>query len=156
MPRLHKKRAAIAIAGAVIVLMAATAAALWTSRGSGTGRAQAVTAVDATTTAADGTAELYPGFEGGDLYFEISNPNSYAITYTGMESATVTSSDETGCPASNVQVDTDLTGLSLASPPGASGSLTIPDVVSMDAAAPDGCQGATFEVEITLTGTQSS
>jgi hypothetical protein len=33
--------------------------------------------------------------------------------------------------------------------------LSIADVVTMILAAPDGCQGASFDIALTLTGTQS-
>ena len=47
-------------------------------------------------------------------------------------------------------------GLSLAAPANSTtGQLSIANVVSMAAGAPDGCQGVTFTVALTLTGTQS-
>lgn len=151
----NKKRL---IAGGVLVAVVgsgAVAYAAWGGTATGPGRARATTTVQATITAVDGAPDLYPGFTDGDVFFTITNPNAFEITYTAMTAATVTSSDETNCPAANVTVD-PATGLSLVSPPGVSETLSIADVVSMSVAAPDGCQGASFDIALTLTGQQSA
>lgn len=103
----------------------------------------------------DGTPDLYPGFTDGDVAFTIQNDNPYAVEFTHMTPGTVTSSDEASCPASNVTVDS-ATGLSLTVAAGTtSGTLTIEDVVTMDVGAPDGCQGSTFDIDLTLDGMQT-
>jgi hypothetical protein len=49
-----------------------------------------------------------------------------------------------------------VTGLSLTVPANTtSGQLSIPNVASMVASAPDGCQGMGFDVFLTLTGVRS-
>ena len=138
-----------------IVVSGGVAYAQWSGSATGTGRARATTSVEATINPADGAPDLYPGFADGDVSFTVTNPNAFAITYTDMTAGTVTSTDETNCPAANVTVE-PATELSLASPPGASGTLSIADVVTMSADAPDGCQGVSFNIALTLTGEQSA
>lgn len=152
MTRKHK----IGIAGilAALLLGGGVALALWSTTGIGTGSAKADTAQTATVTAATGTADLYPGFTGGDVYFTVTNPNPYDVEFSAMTAGTITSSDPVNCPASNVSV-TGATGLALAVPANSTSStLSIPNVVSMALAAPNGCQGVSFTIALQLTGSQ--
>lgn len=149
------KRKFIIAASVLAITLGGIAVALWTASGSGSGRARAVTAQTVTVNATTGTADLYPGFTGGDLYFTLTNPNPYNVNFTAMTAGSVTSSDPTNCPTSNVSVS-NATGLSLPVSGGAtSGTLSIADVVSMASAAPNGCQGVTFDIAVTLSGTQT-
>jgi hypothetical protein len=108
-----------------------------------------------TVTAATGAADLYPGFTGGDVFFTITNPNPYPVTFTSMTAGTVTSSNPAACPSTNVSV-ANASGLSLAAAASStSGTQSIANVVTMAAGAPDGCQGATFTINLTLSGSQS-
>lgn len=151
-----KKKLVVGVGAALAVIGGgAVAYAEWSGTATGTGRARALTTVQATISPSDGAPDLYPGFTDGDVSFTITNPNPFAITYTDMTPGTVTSSDETACPASNVTVDS-AGSLSLASPPGASQVLSIADVVNMAADAPDGCQGVSFGIALTLTGVQTA
>ena len=129
--------------------------ASWSSTASGSGRAASLTAQNVTINATTGTTDLYPGFNDGDVHFTLTNTNPYAITFTSMASGTVTSSDETACPASNVTVDSSKTGLTLAVGANTtSAARSIADVVNMSHGAPDGCQGKFFTIELTLAGNQ--
>ena len=154
--KLTKPRKTVAALVAGVLLISGVAAfALWSSTGTGSGNARALSAVDITVTATTGAADLYPGFTDGDVFFTSANTNPYPVTFTSMTSGTVTSGDEVNCPASNVTV-ANATGLSLLVPAGATAEPgTIADVVTMDAAAPDGCQGVVFTIGLTLTGVQS-
>jgi hypothetical protein len=146
----------LVIVGAVVavVLTASVAYALWPATGSGSGRARAVTAQAITVTAATGAADLYPGFAGGDVFFTMTNANPYAATFTAMTPGAVTSSDPTNCPASNVSV-VSATGLNLnVAGNTTSPTVSIADVVTMASAAPDGCQGVSFTITLSLTGSQ--
>jgi hypothetical protein len=130
--------------------------AAWTSSGVGRGRAGAVTAVTLTVNAATGTADLYPGATSGAASFTITNTNPYPVTFTTMTlGSAITNTipgDATACPPTNVSA-TGATGLSLSVAANAtSPMLSIPNIVSMALAAPDGCQGKTFEIPLTLTG----
>jgi len=145
---------AMAIVG-VIVTGGGIAAALWSANGSGPGQAKALSAQSLTVTAATGAADLYPGFTGGDVFFTITNPNPYPVTFTSMTAGTVTSSNPAACPSANVSV-ANASGLSLAAAASStSGTQSIANVVTMAAGAPDGCQGATFTINLTLSGSQS-
>jgi hypothetical protein len=157
-PNLKRSRKLLFAAGIMggVLALSGVALALWTSTGSGSGRAQSLSAVGVTVTATTGTADLYPGFANGDAYFTLTNTNPYPIRFTSMTSGTVTSSDTTACPSSNVTVDGSASGLTLdVAANSTSAPLSIADVVNMDVAAPDGCQGKTFNIALTLTGSQT-
>ena len=150
----RRTKIAGALAAGVMLLGGGIAGALWSANGGGTGQAKALSANTLTVSAATGAADLYPGFTGGDAFFTITNTNPYPVTFASMTAGAVTSSDPTGCPASNVSV-TNAAGLSLAVGANAtSATLSIADVVTMVATAPDGCQGATFDIAMTLSGSQ--
>ena len=155
MKSLKMKVAAVAIT-AVAVIGGSMAYALWSSTGLGSGNAKALSAVDVTVTAATGAADLYPGFADGDVHFTLTNTNPYAIDFASMTPGTITSSDETNCPASNLTVDTVASGLGLSVAANASNvANSIPDVVTLDSDAPNGCQDVTFTIALTLTGSQA-
>ena len=154
----------IVAGGAALALLVTSgvAFALWSGQGTGSGRAQATTAVTATVTPVDCTvapacADLYPGFTEGDVYFTITNDNPYDITFDGMTAGAITVDVDHAedCLATNITVESPVSGLSLVAPASSTtGQLSIDDVVTMDDAAPDGCQGASFDIVLTLTGTQ--
>ncbi|MCB1002862.1 MAG: hypothetical protein KDB35_01630 [Acidimicrobiales bacterium] len=149
----RNKIAALVIA-ITVLLTAGLAVALWTADGTGSGNARALTAQTITVNATTGAADLYPGFTDGDVHFTLTNPNPYDVEFDSMTPGAITSSDPVNCPASNVSAVGD-TGLSLpVSANSTSGAQSIQDVVSMSAAAPDGCQGVTFTIALTLTGSQ--
>jgi hypothetical protein len=154
--RIHVSRKFVISAVAVFAgLTVGIAAAMWTSSGSGPGRSQARTAQSVTVSAATGTADLYPGFADGDVYFTLTNTNPYPITFTAADAGAITSSDPTGCPASLLTVDDVASGLALAVDANdTSATLSVADVVTLDASAPDACQGVSFTIALTLTGSQ--
>jgi hypothetical protein len=150
----RRKKIAAGLALGVMLLGGGIAAALWSAGGSGPSQAKAVTAQTLTVTAATGAADLYPGFTGGDVFFTVTNANPYPVTFASMTAGAVTSSNAGGCPSSNVSV-ANASGLSLAVAANAtSATLSIVDVVTMVAGAPDACQGVTFTIALTLTGSQ--
>ncbi|HEX2784577.1 MAG TPA: hypothetical protein VHN36_13410 [Ilumatobacteraceae bacterium] len=152
--RLSKYKLA-ALLGVSLTLVGAAAYALWTSTGTGGAGAKALTAQTITVSASSGTADLYPGFTQGDLFFTSANTNPYPVTFTSMTPGSITSSDQTNCPAANVSV-VSASGLSIVVPAGATASPgTVANVVTMAAGAPDGCQGVVFTISLTLTGSQS-
>jgi len=154
MKKLNPKVAA-GIIGLVFTLIAGVAFAAWTADGTGSANARARTASTITVTAVTGTADLYPGFNDGDLSFTLTNANPYPVTFTSMTPGAITSSAPGACPSSNLTVDT-ASGLSLPVAASAtSGTQSIADVVNLASTAPDGCQGVVFTVAVTLTGSQS-
>ena len=148
------KKVAVAGVGVGAVIGGTMAYALWSSTGTGSGNAKALSAQAITVTAATGAADLYPGFTQGDVFFTVTNTNPYAVTFTGMTAGTVVSGDPTNCPASNVTVANPTISVAVAA--GATNaSKSIADVVTMVSGAPDGCQGVTFTIPLTLTGSQN-
>lgn len=147
-------RVAAVVIGTTVVLTAGLAVALWTSNGSGSGTARSLSAQTVTVNATTGAADLYPGFAGGDAHFTLTNANPYAIQFTDMTSGAITSSNPGACPASNLTVAPS-SGLTLnVAANTTSGAQSIADVVTLASAAPDGCQGVTFTIALSLTGTQ--
>ena len=73
------------LAGSLAVGGAVTA--LWSANGAGGGQARALAAQSVTVNAATATADLYPGFSGGDLFFTLTNPNPYPVQFTAMTRA---------------------------------------------------------------------
>ena len=153
---MSRKRSVVsAVLVGVMLTGGGIAAALWTANGSGSGQSKALSAQALTVTAATGAADLYPGFNAGDVFFTITNPNPYPVTFTSMTAGAITSSNPGGCPSSNITV-AGASGLSLAAAANStSGTQSIVDVVTMAATAPDACQGATFTISLTLSGSQS-
>ena len=148
-------KVAAGLIGLIFTLIAGVAFAAWTADGTGSANARARTAAPITVTAVTGTADLYPGFTDGDLSFTLTNTNPYPVTFSAMTPGAITSSSPVACPSSNLTVDT-ASGLSLPVAANAtSGTQSIADVVTLDSRAPDGCQGVTFTVAVTLTGSQS-
>lgn len=146
-----------ASAALVVGLVAGTgiAVAQWNSSGEGGGDATAQRAISVTLDAGTGVADLYPGFAGGDVSVTLDNPNPYPVRFTSLTTGVVTSSNETACPATSVRVraaeDIDL----LVPAQVTDHPATIGDVVAMATSAPDGCQGATFTIQVTLGGAQA-
>jgi hypothetical protein len=155
MNRNHRRLLVFGVAGIVLTLVVGVAYATWTSNGNGFGRTRVTQAVAATVDPANGEADLYPGFDEGDIAFTVTNPNPYPITFTDMTAGAVTSSDEAACPAATITVE-DASDLNVLAEPGTSETLTIADVVAMDIDAVGGCQNASFDIVVTLDGFQTS
>ncbi len=138
--------------GALIAGGTATFAS-WSASGTGDATAGAAIARPLVVTAGTTTADLYPGFGLGDVFLTVDNPNPYPVVITAITPGAITSSAP-ACTASNVSVAT-ATGLSIPVAAGAlAAAVTVPNVVTMIAGAPDACQGVTFDVSVTLAGAQ--
>lgn len=150
----RKRKVGIAGIVAALLIGGGVAAALWSATGVGTGSAKATSAQQATVNAVTGTADLYPGNANGDVFFTVTNPNPYPITFTSMTAGTITSATP-GCAASLVTV-AGATGLSInVAANSTSATQSIADVVTLSSLAPDACQGASFTIALTLTGAQA-
>ena len=154
--RMFSRRRAVTVALLIGALSLGVAFATWTATGTGSGTAQAVTATASAITGRAGTPDLYPGFTQGDVYFKVTNPNPYPVQFTSATFGSVTSSDPTNCPASNVTVAASASGLSINVPANdtTGTNASIADVVTMVSGAPNGCQGVSFTIGITLSGSQ--
>jgi hypothetical protein len=156
------------IAGLVAVVLAIGAGlvyAAWTSSGSGSayakgGTAQALTTVDVSASTA---ATLYPGVT-GDALVKFSNPNPYpvkvtAVSLNGTNANITPDSGHSACTTTGVSF-ANQSGLSIVVPAesgGTNGTVqsTLTGAVSMSSASIDGCQGATFTIPVTFTGTSN-
>lgn len=147
----------VSMASVASLGLASVAYAYWNANASGTAATKAVTAQALTVQAvAAPVAELFPGLLGG-LQFTVTNPNPYGVSLTGWSLGTITSSDPTNCPVSNVSlpVSTGTLGTAVSVPAhGTSSAVTLPGVLQMITNAANGCQGVSFNVALSLSGTQ--
>jgi hypothetical protein len=160
--------ALLPLVGVPVLLGAgATAYAYWTAMGTGVGHVATATAETLAVTAiAAGPGALHPGAT-SDLTFALSNPNGYAVSLTTLSAATVTSSDETGCPGATFLVLPGTVTAALASggyqllspilvpARNAATAASLPDLVTLSESAPDACQGVTFTVTLAFDGSQA-
>ncbi|HEX6489404.1 MAG TPA: hypothetical protein VF137_11120 [Candidatus Dormibacteraeota bacterium] len=149
----------LAAATSGVLLGAGVAFAVWSASGSGTGTAaatvaQGVTLIGVTPTGANAT--LYPGGPASAVYFQVSNPNPYAITITGVSWGTPVSNSTAQCANTNISlVGSPPSAVSISVPANAtSATLNVPGVLVLAHSAPDGCQGVSFNVPMTVTGTE--
>lgn len=158
--KIKKRWVAAGVAVGSLAAGAGVAYAAWTASGSGSGAARALTAqavtVNPVAPGAPG-AGLYPGGPASWVYFSVSNPNPYAITGTHLSWGTPVSNDPADCPSSNVTLDANApTNVTLPIPAnGTSGAFQVFNVLDMAHSAPDGCQGVSFTVSVTVTGSQN-
>jgi len=159
---MFRKRILFGAAGALgaIIATAGIALAVWTVTGSGQGGAAATVSksliITPTLPANPSIQPIYPGGPAGPVFYLVSNPNPFAITVTGISYGTPVSNNATTCPSSNVSIDASAP-TTFSTPVAANASnwaFAIPGVLDMSHSAPDGCQGVTFTVPITLTAAQ--
>jgi hypothetical protein len=156
------KRKLAIVAAATVALVGAgggAAFAVWSSSGTGTGAGGALTAQSLVVTAVtpDGSgSSLYPGGPAGWVYFTVQNPNPYAVTLTAISWGTPTSTNPSACASSNISLDAGApTTLDIpVAANSTSGAIQINGVLDLAHSAPNGCQGAAFDVPVTVTGTQ--
>jgi len=151
------KRASVIAAAIAIACIAGAAFAAWTTGGSGHATAQARTSIALATVAVPASgASLYPGAD-AKVTVRVNNDNDYPVRITdvafGSAAATTTSGALGVCPtgADAGLLYTDQTGLALDVAAHATATFDV-DGVHMDTGAPNGCQGATFTIPVTLTG----
>ena len=135
--------------------------AAWTTNGSGSGYAkagssQALTTVDVSATT---TASLYPG-QNGSVTLKVNNPNPYNVRVTAVaDSGTITADtahDTAGCTSAAHGVTfNDLTGQTLDVSASSQAEFTLNNAASMAGSSHNACQGATFTIPVTLTGTSN-
>ena len=134
--------------------------AAWSVSGSGSGGAAATVAQGVTVSAvtpSGAAATLYPGGPASSVYFTVNNPNPYGVNITSVTWGTPISLNTTACPSANITLSPSAptTGLSIAVPPNPqTGGFSIPGVLVLGHGAPDGCQGTSFSIGMTVTGTQ--
>jgi len=153
----------LAVASAITLAVggagSGVAFAVWSASGTGSGAGAATVAqslVVTPVTPSGAGASLYPGGPAGQVYFNIQNPNPYAVTITSLSWGTPESTLTSACPSSNVALDPSAPTTVDISIPAASTltAVEINNVLDLSHAAPNGCQGVAFTVPVTVTGTQ--
>jgi hypothetical protein len=157
-----RNRATVIALLVVAALGGGIAAAAWLVSGTGAATSQAATAVSLTVSPGTPTASLYPkpaaGYGSpsvGAVVTTVSNPNPFPVQLTSATFGAVTATPLAGrtCAASNVVATGPVT---LATPvtvaANSTAPVTVPGALEMISAADNGCQGATFTVQVTLTG----
>jgi hypothetical protein len=150
------------LAGTIVgvALSAGIAAAVWSASGSGSGAGAATIAQGLSVSAVTPTgasATLYPGGPAGSVFFQVGNPNPYAVTITNLAWGTPVSTSTSTCPTSNISVDPSApttTNISIPANTPAGTAYQVPGVLDLAHTAPDGCQGVVFNVPLTVTGHQ--
>jgi hypothetical protein len=157
----------IAAISIVIGLCVGTAYAYFTSAGNGNGAAASGTAPSVTVIAASGfvASGLIPGHT-ADLLIEVNNPNTNSVTITSIaQDGPVTVSGGDNCtsdtgsePAislgnSGVSIPTQ-TDLSIVAPSGNAVLVHVPAGAAMSSASANGCQGASFQIPVSVTAQQ--
>ena len=158
--RIKKRYVGIAATVAAIGVGGGIAFAVWTVGGSGSGSGAATVANNLTVTAmtpSGPAASLYPGGPAASVYFQVANPNPFAVTITGISWGTPTSANTAACANSNISLDAAApTVVSISIPANATAGTAyqIPSVLDLSHAAPNGCQGVSFNIQLTITATQ--
>jgi hypothetical protein len=149
------KKSSVAVVLTGMLLAASVATAAWLANGDGSGAAKAISATPLTVEVATASADLYPGFTNGDLFLKINNPNPYAVTVTTVTPGTGSvTSDAVGCGTGQVSIDASTT-VSIDVPASSSTTTSVADIVNMGATAANACQGATFTIPVSVSGTSS-
>ena len=144
---------AVIALSALCVLGATTAFAFWSSTGSATGTASTGSVLSLTTTASTPSgATLVPGGS-APLVLTVTNPNPMPVVIGSVRldaTRAVTATGSAGvCTAPPVTVAAT-TSVTLAA--GSTTTVTVPAAVTLGASASSGCQGATFTIPVTLSG----
>jgi hypothetical protein len=149
------------IAATVAVLIGVGVSwAVWTLGGSGSGSGAATVANGLTITQITPTgaaANIYPGGPAGAVWFTVANSNPFAVTITGITWGTPTSNNPTTCPNSNISIDPSApttVSISVAANTTGNGANEVPAVLDLAHTAPNGCQGVSFNVPMTVAATQ--
>ena len=149
------------VAGTFVAVMgSAVAFAAWTS--SGTGSAQDVVAGSAASLTvspvAPAVAGLVPGGSRSSA-FTVANANTYQVTLSSASVVSFTVTGGTGCTAANSGVtgviNPSTVGTVVAGGGSAVSSPNFTVAVSMSAASDNGCQGASFTPNVSVSGASS-
>ena len=156
---------ALGATGSIFVVSAIVFAA-WLTPGGGSayskaGSSQALSTLDAS---ASTSATLYPGVS-GDVTLRISNPNPFpvrvtSVTIDGDNDDIESDGGHGSCSPTGVSF-TNQTGLTIDVPAksgGTNGSATatLSGAASMSNASANGCQGATFTIPVTMSGSSNA
>jgi hypothetical protein len=148
------------VGGVALIAMVAVGFvyAAWTTNGSGSGYAKAGTAqaLNTVDVSASTTGSLYPG-QNGDVTIRINNPNPFPVRITAVtgNGAITPDSGHAGCTSTGVSF-TDQSGLAIDIAASTATTATLTGAASMSNAFEDACQGATFTIPVSLTGSSNA
>ncbi|MGO9581815.1 MAG: Ig-like domain repeat protein [Acidimicrobiales bacterium] len=161
--RPRRWRRAPIVLGAVVALVlglsAGSAYGYLTTHGSGKGLASTETMKTVTmATAGTPSTPLLPGGT-GDVVFSVTNPNNFPVSLVsvGLETdGTITpNAGHSGCATTDgnpvVTLNVPSGDLPVAIPANTTQPIDLASAASMDAAATSNCQGATFDIPLTIT-----
>ncbi len=148
----------VAVVALVVGIGAGAAYGHFTSSGSGPGQHGSTGTMQTVTVATAGTpsSPLLPGGT-GDVVFSVTNPNNFTVSLVGVAlSGTITSdNNHSGCTTTDSNPVVTLSVPSGDLPVSIAANSTKPvdlaNAASMDIAATNNCQGATFNIPITIT-----
>ncbi len=148
-----RKRIVVLLAVVAAGIGCATAVALWSDSGSGSGTVSAESIAEVTLSPGTPTTSLFPGTT-GDVAVSIVNDNTYRA-YVGSL-VLDTSQGSNGFSVTGGQPGCDPTALTFTSqsnagagwfvPAGSTLDLDLPNAIALDTSAASECQGATFVV----------
>ena len=155
------RRRFIFVFGAIVALLlgigAGAAYGYFSSTGSGTGSGSTGT-MQTVTVAAAGTpsSPLLPGGT-GDVVFSATNPNNFAVSITSISANGTITPDggHSGCTTTDANPVVTLSvppgDLPLSISANTTENIDLAGAATMDVAATSNCQGATFNIPITIT-----
>lgn len=140
-----------AVTAGAVITAGGVGYAAWSVTATGSSQAKSGTPTAGVVAVATPATSLYPGGS-TPVYFTVTNPNSFPVTYNAATLGTVTVDDATACPVSNVTVVAN-PAVSITLAAGATSTVQSPaDAITMVTGAPDGCQGRTFTIATSLSG----
>jgi hypothetical protein len=158
-----RRRLLILVAGCTlavgVVIGAGAAYGYFTSSGSGSGSVTAGTMQTVTVaTAGTPSSPLLPGGS-GDVVFSVTNPNNFAVSLVGVglqSGGSITpDAGHSGCATTDsnrvVTLNVPSGDLPVSIPANSTVPIDLANAASMDLAATNDCQGATFKVPVTIT-----
>jgi hypothetical protein len=161
MQKSMKRRLIIGVSAVAVAAAAGLVYAAWTTNGTGSGYAKAGSAQQLTTldVSASTTASLYPGVS-GNVLLKVNNPNPYpvrvtAVSLNGTNADIAPDGSHTSCTTTGVSF-TNQSALTIDVAANSATQSTLTGAASMSNASVDGCQGATFTIPVSLTGTSNA
>jgi hypothetical protein len=152
---MQKLRRKLTLLGAVMALflLGSVVFAAWLVTGNGNGAAQATSAANLVVTPGTTTADLYPGATGA-VKVNVNNPNAFAVTITSIAANGAVTTAAPGCTTTGVTFTAPTTtGQVIAA--GATANLTLAGAAAMSNASLNACQGATFNVPVTVSASSN-
>jgi hypothetical protein len=152
---MQKLRRKLTLLGAVMALflLGSVVFAAWLVTGNGNGAAQATSAQNLVVAPGTTTADLYPGATGA-VKVNVTNPNPFGVTITSIAGNGAVTTGQAGCTTTGVTFTAPTTtGQVIAA--GATLNLTLPNAASMSNASLNACQGATFDVPVTVSASSN-